>query len=261
MVLDSIKTTNKLLLKTVPLFSALNDTEVDWFLERSKLNSYRKNQLIYQHGDHAGFLYVVLEGWIKLFHDNIEGEQTVQSLLTRGDSFGEECVVAGRSYSSSAQFVGKEGKCLLVSAQTLREAVSNYPNIALNMIASLTNQLNKSGYLLEISSKLTTAQRVAAFLLKLSLDRGGVKHLTLPYNKYLVAERLGMRPETYSRAMRRLEEDLNIKFRGREVFLDDLFMLQAYSEVYCSSDKECSIKEKLLCSNPECDIRRILNFM
>ena len=52
-------------------------------------------------------------------------------------------------------------------------------------------------------------QRVAEFLLELAEDeagRGEGRRVTLPYNKALIAARLGMQPETLSRAFARLRE-------------------------------------------------------
>jgi CRP-like cAMP-binding protein len=239
----------------------LSDADIDWFLKRSKFVEYKKNILLFQHGDEADYLYVIMEGWVKVFRDNADGEQTVQALLTRGDSFGEECVVNNRSYPCSAQVVGRNTVCILIPASTIRERLKDHPEIALHMLSSLADQLNKAGYLLELSSKLTAAQRVAAFLLKLCLDRGGVNKVKLPFNKFLVAERLGMKPETFSRTMRRLEQDLDIQFKGREVTINDLDDLQDYCEVFCTKEFECTLQEKLLCTKSDCDICRILKLM
>lgn len=252
---------NRLLLKTVPFFAGLADSDIDWFLKHARLVEYEKNNLLFQHGDPAESLYVVMEGWIKLFHDNVEGEQIMQGLLTRGDPFGEECVLANRSHPCSAQVVGRTAKCLVIPAAIMRERLREHPDTALKMISSLADQLNKAGFLLELSGRMTAAQRVAAFLLKLCLDRGGVPNVFLPFNKFLVAERLSMQPETFSRAIARLEQDVGIVFNGREVTIGDLDKLEDYCEVYCGNEPECSLKEKLLCSRVECDICRILKLM
>ncbi len=252
---------NRLLLKTVTVFAGLPDADIDWFLKHARLVEYEKNSLLFQHGDPADSFYVVMEGWIKLFHDNVEGEQVMQALLTRGDPFGEECVLPGRFHPSSAQVVGKTAKCLVIPAAIMRERLRENPDLALMMISSLADQLDKTGFLLELSGRLTTAQRLAAFLLKLCLDRGGVTTVRLPFNKFLVAERLSMQPESFSRAIARLEQDLGIIFNGREVTIGDLDKLQDYCEVYCCREQECGLKEKLLCSRIDCDICRILKLM
>lgn len=250
-----------LLLKTVPLFSELPNTDIEWFLKRARFVEYFKNNFLFQRGDPADFLYVIMEGWIKLYHDNKEGDQVVQAILTRGDTFGEECVVKGRSYPCHALVAGRNAQCLVIAGQTLRERFEAQPAVALKIISALSDQLNKTGYFLELHSKLNAAQRLAAFLLKLSMERGGVQKILLPYNKLIVAARLGMQPETLSRAMRRLKDDLDMGFEGREVTIADLEALEDYCEVHCCHDKECSLKEKLLCTDAYCDVSRMLRMM
>ena len=49
-------------------------------------------------------------------------------------------------------------------------------------------------------------QRVAEFLLDLSAGREGEVSVALPYNKALIAGRLGIKPETLSRAFARLRD-------------------------------------------------------
>lgn len=250
-----------LLLKAVPLFAELPDADVEWFLKHARVVEYSKHNFLFQHGDPANDIYIIAEGWIKIFHDNAEGEQIVQAVLTRGDTFGEECVVNGRLYPSSAQVIGRNAKCLIISGDTMRQRFIEQPNVVLKIVSALADQLNKTNYFWELSNKLTAAQRLAAFLLKLSMDRGGLQTILLPYNKLMVAARLGMQPETLSRAMRRLKDDLGMNFTGREVTIRDLEELHDYSEIYCCRDKECSAKEKLLCTDAQCDVSRMLKMM
>lgn len=252
---------NLLLLKSIPLFAELPNADVNWFLKRAKTIEYFKNNFLFQHGDPADNLYIMIEGWVKIYRDNQEGEQLVQLIATRGDTFGEECVVDGRTSSCSAQIVGRNAKCLTIPGKILRERFVDQPAVALKIISALADQLNKTSYLLELHSKLTSAQRLAAFLLKLSMDRGGIQTILLPYNKLLVAGRLEMQPETLSRAMRRLKDDLGMKFKGREVTIKDLDALQHYCEVYCCREKECSRDQKILCNEAACDVSRMLKMM
>jgi len=249
------------LLKTIPLFAELPDQDVEWFLKRSRFIEYIKKNVLFQCGDPASSIYVIAEGWIKIYQNSRNGEEVVQAILTRGDTFGEECVVKGRVYPSSAQVVGRNAKCIVISGDVIRGRFIDQPNVALKIISALADQLNKTSYFWELSNKLTSAQRLAAFLLKLSMDRDGTQTILLPYNKLVVAARLGMQPETLSRAMRRLKDDLELNFKGREVTIKDLDALQDYSEIYCCHDKECSAKEKLLCTDAQCDVSRMLKMM
>ena len=93
------------------------------------------------------------------------------------------------------------------------------------------------------------------------MDQGYKHNVFLPYNKLLVSSRLCMQPETFSRALRRLEDDLDLVVKRRQITIKDIDELQDYCEVYCCKDGECTLQEKLTCSSPHCDLFRFLKLM
>lgn len=248
-------------LKKIPFFNGLSKEELSYFTHCLYPQKYKKNQQIFHYGDPAEQFYIMLEGWVKLYRVNKEGEETVITLITKGDTFSEVATFEGSDYPYSAQTVGGNAECLILQAHIIREKVQNNPSMALKMLASLSHYSNQLSLNYEQITKLTSAQRLGSFLLKLSMDNSYEKNLQLPYNKYLVASRLSMKPETFSRAMKRLHDDLHIIFKGREVTIPDIDMLQYYCEVGCFNDTACDLNKRLHCTNPQCDIYRILTLM
>lgn len=252
---------NTTLLQSTPFFSEMTEADVQWFLNKARFTEYPKKSFLFQRGDSAEFMYVILDGWVKLYQTNREGEETVQAILTRGDSFGEETALEEGDYLYNAQVAGNMTECLMIPATAIRERIKTSPNIAIKMLSALTHHFGQTGLMYDHFTKLTAAQRLAAFVLKLSMDRGYAKTVKLPYNKLLVASRLCMQPETFSRAIRRLEADTGTTIKGREITVGDIEELQDYCEVYCCKDQECSLDEKLTCSERRCDLFRFLKLM
>ncbi len=249
------------LLKNIPFFTGLSNDELQYFESKLQQKEFKKNQQIFQYGEMAEKFYIMLEGWVKLYRVNKDGDETVIALVTKGDAFSEAATFEGSDYPYSSQIVGGDAKALVLEAYAIREQVRQNPNIALKMLASISHHTNQLSLTYEHISKLTTAQRLGCFLLKLAMDREYQNKLLLPYNKHLVASRLGMKPETFSRAMKRLSDDLKIIFKGREVSIPDIDKLQEYCEVECFNDEKCSLEKRLLCTNKQCDIYRILKLM
>ncbi len=249
------------LLKTVPFFAGLEEEELMFFIHQASLQEYKKNQHIFNYGEQAEQFYIMLEGWVKLYRVNKDGEETVISLATKGDTFSEVATFEGSDYPYSAQIVGGKAQCLVIQAYVIREKVRHNPNLALKMLASLSHHSNQLSLSFEHITKLTTAQRFGCFLLKLSMDQHYQTVLRLPYSKYLVASRLGMQPESFSRAMNRLSNDLHIEFKGKEIHIPDIDRLQEYCEVSCFNNESCSLENRLTCNNPQCDVYRILKLM
>lgn len=247
--------------KTIPFFNGLSEDELQYFVSKSRLQQYKKNQIIFHYGDPAEKFYIMLEGWVKLYKINKDGEETVISLVTKGDTFSEVATFEGSDYPYNAQIAGGDATTLVLEAYAVREKVRKNPNIALKMLASITHYSNQLSLTYEHLNNLTTAQRVGCFLLKLCMDLNYKKLLKLPYNKYLVASRLGMKPETFSRAMKRLNNDLKISIKGREVTIPNIDNLQEYCEVECFNDRKCTLEDRLLCTKKQCEIYQILKHM
>lgn len=249
------------LLRTVPFFSGMTDAELNDFLTHAHHEVVPKGRQLFQYGESAEQFYVVLDGWVKIYRVNKEGEETVISLLSMRDAFSEVATFERSDYPYSAQVVGGEAEFLVIPASVIRQKVRESPGIALRMLASMSRHADQLSLAFEHITKLTTAQRVGCFLLKLSMDCRYEAKLRLPYSKYLLASQLGMQAETFSRALTRLSEDLGITVDGRDVTIPDIEALLEYCEIHCFYSEPCSPEKRLLCTTPQCDIFRILTLM
>ena len=74
----------------------------------------------------------------------------------------------------------------------------------------------------------TTPQRVAVFLLNFGSAAENSADIHLPYDKFLVAGRLSMKPETFSRALANLRE-IGVHTEGNLVHIEDVEALRRYA--------------------------------
>jgi CRP-like cAMP-binding protein len=83
-------------------------------------------------------------------------------------------------------------------------------------------------------------QRIGCFLLRLcKAQEEGEVTLHLPYDKTLIAARLGMKPETFSRALTRLRQESDIEVKGATVSIPDIQRLVGYTCNACSNAYPC----------------------
>ncbi len=71
----------------------------------------------------------------------------------------------------------------------------------------------------------TPSQRVGAFLLSLAEEEEGSAIVSLPFRKSLVASRLGIEPESFSRVLRRFRAQ-GIEIQGSKVRIPDVAALR-----------------------------------
>lgn len=85
------------------------------------------------------------------------------------------------------------------------------------------------------------SQRIGCFMLRLcgSSDERDIT-LKLPYDKSLIAARLGMKSETFSRALNKLRNETNINISGSVVTIPEIDDLSLYACTACSNEFPCS---------------------
>jgi CRP-like cAMP-binding protein len=94
-------------------------------------------------------------------------------------------------------------------------------------MASMSAHLHRLVRQVEQLTVRSSTERLAEFLIRLAPRRSGSATIELPWDKALVATRLGMRPETLSRSLAKLR-DLGVEARGARITIDQLEALRRY---------------------------------
>ena len=112
-----------------------------------------------------------------------------------------------------------------IPADALREEIRAQPEIGFAMIAATAQHLHQMILQIEQLKSQNGDERVAEFLLSLANCTEGSASIALPFDKQLIAGRLGIKPETLSRAFARLR-DLGVEVSGPDVVIRDVLALQ-----------------------------------
>jgi CRP-like cAMP-binding protein len=175
---------------------------------------------------------VVLDGWVKVFRTTHDGHEAVVGVFRRGETFAEAAIFLGGRYPVSAEVTTK-ARLLRVDGELLRKRIREQPDLALSMLASASYHLKALVEQIEQIKLLSAPQRIADFLVRLAPVKCGSCHIELPYEKALIANRLGMKPESLSRALAKLRP-LGVGVDRETVSVVDVGLLISYVE---SSDR------------------------
>ena len=226
-------------LKGTFLFSNIDDELLHSFVSESVVKKLPKGKILYLHEDKADFFYLIKSGWIKLFRETLDGEEAVIDVLNDGNIFGEEAVFDDGTYSNGAQVV-EDATLVMIPINLLKQQIQEEPKIAMQMLSAMSKLRKKQDNEREHLNLQNAPQRIGCFLLRLcNLDNDGSITIHLPYDKTLIASRLGMKPETFSRALTRLRKDTGIIIKGATVQIDNVEELSTYSCRACSSSYPC----------------------
>lgn len=193
-------------------------------MEGAQVQSFDTGQTVFLQDDPAVALFIVLDGWVKLYRVAPSGAEAVVSVMTRGRSFGEAVALRDMPYPVSAEAI-TPARLVRIDATRLRNLLQSDPVLATSMLASTYVHLQQLVEQVEHLKARSGVQRVAEFLLDLSTCAEGGCSVTLPYNKALIAGRLGMKPESLSRAFARLRQH-GVRIDAAQAHIDDLDALR-----------------------------------
>lgn len=208
---------------------SLPDKHLEPLLAHALFRQYTCGETLFIQDEEASGIHLVLEGWAKLYRIAPNGSEVVVSLFTRGESFGEAIALRGGHYPVSAE-AATDCTLLILPASVLVRMIHDDPNVAVSLLASTFGHLHSLVIELEHLKAQTGTQRVAEFLLGLrQCDDDGCR-VVLPYNKVLIAGRLGMKPESLSRAFSRLKPH-GVRIEHNCAFIADVARLQEYIKI------------------------------
>ncbi len=187
------------------LFSALPAELREPLLDAARVTCYARGETVFHQGDTAHVLHIVASGWVKLYRVAPNGTEAVVGVMTRGQSFGEPVALRGADYPVSAEAT-TDCRLICLPSQALLTLIRTRPEAAISILASTFMHLQGLVEQIEQLKARSGAQRVAEFLLDLCPEGAEAATVTLPYDKVLIAGRLGMKPESLSRAFARLRE-------------------------------------------------------
>lgn len=217
------------IVRRTPLFSDVPDTILDALLAESRINSYPRGKVLFLRGDPADRFFLLFSGWVKIYLDTPSGDQTVIEIMRAGETVAEAAMFMGRAFPASAE-VADDARVLEVPAQPFLASLRADSGLALTMLAALSKRLHHMIQHIEKVQAFSTPRRLAEFLVGLADDVAeGPAVIRLPYDKSLVAARLGMKPESLSRALAKLR-GLGVTTRGGEVRVTDIDRLRDFSE-------------------------------
>ncbi len=226
-------------LREIPVFSGLEQTALERICMQAHDLDAVKAKLLFVSGDPAEFFYVIKSGWVKLFRETLDGNVAIIDILTTGHMFGETSIFEDGAYPYSAEIV-EDAAIIALPLADLKQEIENNQQLALAMLTSMARYRKQQEQEIEHRTMQNAPQRIGCFLLRLTRqNETGPVTIHLPYDKTLLASRLGMQPETFSRALSKLKEATGIRVKGATIELDNLEQLTNYSCAACSSEFPC----------------------
>lgn len=215
-------------IKDCPLFSGLQKNELEEIIRIADLRRIEGGQLIFSEGDRAGYFYIVASGKVRIYKLSSSGRE--QTLLNPqpGASIGEAALFADGAYPAYAE-AQSDAELVSIEKNRFMELLKSRPQLALNMIALLSQRLKNFARKIEQLSLMGVVPRLAEYIVQ---NSGSKSEFKLEISKGDLASLLGTVPETLSRAFAKLKAGSYISESGSTININDLEGLREIAESY-----------------------------
>lgn len=215
-------------LNAVPQFRDLPTETLAEIESISTIEDIATGQLVCRQGEAPQYLFFVLSGQIAMTSTAPDGTTAVVEVIHPVGDFVLGSVMTGLPYLQTGHAVTRS-RLLRIEADKLRALISRENSLSWAFLCSMSRDYRNLIRQIRDLKVRTAAQRLGCYLLARVPDPSAASaEIRLPFEKGLLAARLGCRQENLSRAFAALRE-LGVETRGARVTLNDIPRLTAYA--------------------------------
>ena len=216
------------LLAHVPLFNGLEPPEIARIARGTREINAARGDILFNKGDVSTGFHLIVYGQVKLAFTSAQGGEKVVDIIGQGQTFGEAVMFMEKPYMVFAQAL-VDSQLLHITKSVILDELEKDPKLGRKMIAGLSTRLHHLITDVESYSLHSGRQRIIGYLLRDNLDSNDTSiTVTLPTSKGIIASRLNLTQEHFSRILHDLSENGLIVVKGRKISIPDVDKLRRY---------------------------------
>jgi len=210
-------------LKEVYLFEMLDDRQMAKMLQSSTSISLAARESLFEAGQPAQRFYLLKSGQIKLYCISAGGDEKVMEIIHPAETFAEAIIFMQKHvYPLSSEAI-KKSEVMSFSMQTFKEILEQSTETCFHLMAGMSRRLHsRIGEINNLTLHNATYRLVVFLLDQLPADVVELSEIHLTTPKSVVASRLAIQPETFSRILTRLSRNGLIDVHGNDISLLDV---------------------------------------
>ncbi len=211
------------------LFSGLDKEQFTRVISGSKAIQLKEGEVLFRQKQAADYFYLLETGEIKLYRLSSDGAEKVIELIRAGQTFAEAVMfMHGNFYPVNAQALTG---CQLIRIEMamFRNLLEHSPQTSLKILGHMSQRLHGLVQEIDFVTLQNAKMRVIQFLLQ-ELPTDAVSPCRLQWDtpKTVLASRLSVRPETFSRILQQLTQEQLIKVDRKSIEILDIERLKCY---------------------------------
>jgi CRP-like cAMP-binding protein len=201
------------------LFSALSETQLERVRRHCHITDMVEGESLFFQGDNATSFYLVLSGRIKLYRVSPEGKEKVVEIMGTDATFAEALMFMDAPHYPVTATALAPSRVIVINGREFKAMLRESIDSCFLLMGSMSYRLR--GLIREIDalSLDTGTVRTVAYLLHHA--PADANHFELRVAKSVIASRLSVKPETFSRILKNLHERGIVSIDGRNVTIHD----------------------------------------
>ena len=201
----------------MPLFSGMSHEELEHVAQNTTELYLRRGETLFRQNESCVGFHLVLFGQIKLGFSTPQGIEKVIAIINPGQSFGEALMFLKRPYIVFSQAL-TDSLVLHISQSAILQKINSDPEFTCKMLASMSQRLHSLITDIEEYSLQTGAQRVIGYLMRNIEDSDQTNtDVILDCSKLVIASRLNLTPEHFSKILHDLKSRGLIDIHGKQI--------------------------------------------
>ncbi|WP_095148361.1 Crp/Fnr family transcriptional regulator [Pseudomonas sp. Irchel s3a18] len=199
------------------LFKQLPDKVFEEVCGLATLKRLSCHSTLMHQGDPAKRFFLLVSGQVKLYRITGDGQENLVEIVQPGQTFAEALLFSQTRYYPVSATALKDSVLVSIEGNHYRNALEDQPKVCLAILASMSIHLHQRLKDIDTLTLSNASRRVINFLLQEHDPDNG--QVVLQVSKRLVASKLGIQPETFSRILHRLVESGLIAMERRTIHI------------------------------------------
>jgi CRP-like cAMP-binding protein len=202
-------------LKQSHLFSRLTDLQLERVYRHSKLARLEDGQLLFAQGEDVSYFYLVLQGKIKLYRVSPDGQEKIIEIVPAGEVFAEALMFMDQPYYPVSSAALSDTIVVGIDAKDFKAMLWDSVDTCLLLLGNMSFRLRKLIHEIDTLTLHSGTCRVASYLLQQAPE--DQQCFDLDIAKSVIAARLSIKPETFSRIIKNLREQGILSIDGNKI--------------------------------------------
>jgi CRP-like cAMP-binding protein len=206
-------------LRSSHLFSALDEKQLDRVRRHAHITDMLEGESLFFQGDEVSSFYLVLSGRIKLYRVSPDGKEKVVEIMETGHTFAEALMFMHEATYPVTATALAPSRVIGINCRDFREMLRESVETCFLLLGNMSYRLRGLVREIDTLSLDTGTVRTVAYLLRQAPEDRDEFELQIA--KSVIASRLSVKPETFSRILKNLHERSIVSIEGRKVTIHD----------------------------------------